>query len=130
MAKIEVPSPPDAPCKSCIRRKNRVNPYKRTEDLARWTGLVLGGLLIIGVVAAYVIMVIWGIQNGQYATNEVEVTEIQNVSVNSWIHGVTILGGTFGGGAVLIAAAVWWGALQEAWEEHSRNWEKRKRIED
>lgn len=130
MAKIEVPSPPDTPCKACIRRKNRANPYKRTADLARWAGIILSGLLIIGVVAAYVIMVIWGIQNGQYATNEVEVTEIQNVSVNPWIHGVTFLGGLFGGAAVIFAAAVWWTMFSKAWDEHSRKWENRKRIED
>lgn len=130
MAKIEVPSPPNAPCKSCIQRKNRANPYKRAAEIARWTGLVLSALLIIGLVVSYVIMVVWGILNGQYEVNQVEVTEVQNVGVNPWIYNMTFIGGFLGGLAVIIAAVAWWTAFSKAWDKHSRNWENRKKIED
>ena len=125
MKEIEVPT---QHCKSCARRKARSNPYERVQNIAGWVGMLAIPVLLLGVIAAYVLMIMWGIDTGQYGRTEI--TQTVDVPNNDWIGLVTFLGGLVGGAGILFAFVFWAEAIKNRWERQSRKWENRKRVED
>ena len=128
MAKIEVPSPPDTPCQSCVRRKARRNPYERVQNIAGWAGMLAIPVVLLGIIAAYVLMIMWGIETGQYGSTEV--TQTVNVPNNDWIDFVTLVGGLFGGVGILFAFLFWAEAIRDKWRAQAAKWEDNRRMED
>lgn len=124
MKEIEVPTPH---CKSCAKRKARTNPYERVQNIAGWAGLLAIPVLLIAVVGAYIMLIMWGYETGQYGS--VEVTKVVEEPNNSWIGLVTFLG-AFGMAGVLMAFVFWGEDVGNRWREQARKWEKEKRIED
>ena len=127
MKEIDVPQPG---CKSCAKRKARSNPYERVQNIAGWVGMLAIPVLLLGVIAAYVLMVMWGIDTGQYGSTEVTQTQTVDVPNNNWIGLVTVLGGLLGGAGILFAFIAWGMSIKNRWERQSLRWDREKRIED
>lgn len=125
MKNIDVPTPH---CKSCAKRKARSNPYERVQNITGWVGMLAIPVLLLGVIAAYVLMIMWGIDTGQYGSTEV--TQTVDVPNNDWIGLVTFVGGVFGGIGILFAFIFWAGSIKDRWQAQARKWEHKKRMED
>lgn len=127
MKEIEVPT---QHCKTCAKRKARSNPYERVQNIAGWVGMLAIPVLLLGAIAAYVLMIMWGIDTGQYGSTEVTQTQTVEVPNNNWIGLVTVLGGLVGGAGIIFAFIAWGVSIKNRWDRQSRKWENKKRMED
>lgn len=118
----DIPVP--QPCAVCAARRKKRNPYDRVISVLRWTWLALVPVVLLGLIVGYVVMVVWGVQNGQYET--VEVTKVVEKEVNE-----NLVIGTLFGTFVMIGAVVgllfWASKVKEAFDDRRLAWEREQR---